>query len=112
MSAWVNKIKNNDIFKAIVSLFGANMFGSIVGVLGSFVQGRFISADELGFFKQFSIITGYLFFLHFGVFHAVERLYPLYMSRGEDEKAKRVVEVANAWILLVCLPLFLYERRG
>mgnify|MGYP003290044048 CR=1 FL=1 len=105
MNALINKIKNNDIFKAVASLFGANMFGSIVGMIGSFVQGRFITADELGFFKQFSIITGYLFFFHFGVFHAVERLYPLYMSRGEEDKARRVVEVANAWILLVCFPI-------
>ena len=105
MKSLIDKIKNNDIFKAIASLFGTNMLGSLVGLLGSFVQGRFITAEELGFFKQFSIITGYLFFLHFGVFHAVERLYPLYMSRGENEKAKRVIEVANAWMLLVCFPI-------
>lgn len=105
MKKLINKLKNNDIFKAIASLFGANMLGSIVGVLGSFLQGRFITADELGFFKQFSIITGYLFFLHFGVFHAVERLYPFYMARGEEDKAKKVVEVGNAWILIVCFPI-------
>ena len=105
MKALIQKLKNNDIFKAVASLFGANMIGSLVGVLGSLIQGRFITADELGFFKQFSIITGYLFFLHFGVFHAVERLYPLYMAKGEEDKARRVVEVANAWILLVCFPI-------
>ncbi len=105
MSSFIEKFKRNDILKAITSLFGANFLASIVGVIGSFLQGRFITADELGFFKQFSIITGYLFFLHFGVFHAVERLYPLYMARGEEEKAKRVVEVANAWILIVCFPI-------
>ena len=105
MKALIQKLKNNDIFKAVVAVSGAGMFASIVGVIGSLVQGRFITAEELGFFKQFSIITGYLFFLHFGVFHAVERLYPLYMAKGEEEKAKRVVEVANAWMLLVCFPI-------
>ncbi len=105
MKSLIQKLKNNDIFKAVVAVSGAGIFGSIVGLLGSLLQGRFITAEELGFFKQFAIITGYIFFLHFGVFHAVERLYPLYMAQGEENKARRVVEVANAWILIVCFPI-------
>lgn len=107
MRALIKKLKSSDVFKAVASLFGANMFASLVGVLGSLLQGRFITAEELGFFKQFSIITGYLFLLHFGVFHAVERLYPFYMAKGEEDKAKHVVEIASAWILIVCFPITL-----
>lgn len=100
-----NRIKGNDILKAVFALFGTNLFASVVGVIGSFVQGRFVTAEELGFFKQFSIITGYAFFLHLGVFHAIERLYPLYMGKGEKDNAKKTVEIGNAWMLIVCIPL-------
>ena len=105
MKALIQKLKSNDIFKAVASLFGANMFASLVGVLGSFLQGRFITAEELGFLKQFSIINSYLFIFQFGIFHAVERLYPWHMAQGEEDKAKRVIQIGNAWILIVCFPV-------
>ena len=101
----VSRIKESDILKAVSALFGANIFASVVGIIGSLVQGRFVTADELGYFKQFGLITGYLFFLHLGVFHAIERLYPLYMGKGEAAKAKKIVEIGNAWMLVVCIPL-------
>ena len=80
MKALIQRLKSNDIFKAVASLFGANMFASLVGIVGSLLQGRFITAEELGFIKQFSIINSYLFIFQFGIFHAVERLYPWHMA--------------------------------
>ena len=97
--------EDKQVLRAIAALFSTNVFGSIVGVIGSIIQGYFVTAEELGFFKQFNVVSGYLFFLHFGVFHAVERLYPLYMGKNEPEKAKAVIEIGNAWILLVCIPI-------
>lgn len=96
------KIKENDVFKAVVAIFSVNLFSSLVGMAGSFVQGYFVTAEELGFFKQFGIVTGYIFFLHLGIFNAVERLYPLYTQQGDIKNARRVVEIGNAWMLMVC----------
>lgn len=104
----LEKLKQNDIVKAVVSMLIAGLFASIVGLVGSFIQGRLITAEELGFFKQFNIITGYLFFLHFGTFHAIERLYPIYMTKGENDKAIKVVETGNAWIVIVCVSVTLF----
>lgn len=101
----LNDKESKDILKAVTALFSVNFFASIVGVAVSLIQGRFVTAAELGFFKQFSIISNYAFFLHFGTFHAVERLYPLYMGKGEEGRAKKVVEVGSAWILIVCYGL-------
>lgn len=101
----VKTTEDRRILRAITALFGTNFLGSIVGIVGSIVQGYFVTPQELGFFKQFSVVGGYLFFLHFGVFHAVERLYPLYMGKNEPEKARAVIEIGNAWMLMVCIPI-------
>lgn len=96
------KYLSNDVAKAVTALFGANLFTAGVGVLGALIQGIFVPADELGFFKQFGIISSYLFFLHLGTFHAIERLYPYYKGKGEEQKAKEIVEHGNSWIISVC----------
>jgi len=93
--------------QAVFALFSSNLFIAIIGVVGAFIQGRFVSPADLGYFRQFGIISGYLFFLHFGIFHAIERSYPYYMGRGEKKKAVRIVEVGNAWMLMVCISLSL-----
>ena len=99
----IQSFLSNDITKAVTALVGANLFTAIVGMAGSFIQGVFVTAEELGFFKQFSIITYYLFFLHFGSFHAIERLYPYYKGKNEGEKAYEVVELGSSWVILICL---------
>ena len=96
------KYLSNDVAKAVTALFGANLFTAGVGVLGALIQGIFVPAEELGFFKQFGIISSYLFFLHLGTFHAIERLYPYYKGKGEEQKAKEIVEHGNSWIISVC----------
>lgn len=101
----VQTASKSDTILAIAALFSTNVWSSIIGVLGAFIQGRFVSPEDLGFFRQFGIISGYLFFLHLGVFHAIERMYPYFLGRGEKDKAVKIVEVGNSWILMVCGPL-------
>lgn len=88
--------------RAVGSLAGSSILATVLGVVGAFVQGWFVSPADLGYFRQFSIVSGYLFMLHLGVFHALERYYPYYIGRGETHKAIAMVEVGRAWILAVC----------
>jgi len=104
MQGLVDKIKKSDSVSAILSLMNSNMLISLIGAITSVIQAKFVTADQLGYFRQFGIITNYLFFLHLGTYQAVERLYPLYMGKGEDEKAKRLVGVAEFWISFVSIP--------
>ena len=97
--------ESKDVFGAVAALFSVNFFASIVGAVISIIQGRFVSAEELGFFNKFTIVSNYAFFLHLGTFHAIERLYPLYMGKGDEVKAKRFVQVGSFWILFICFAL-------
>ena len=99
----IKTLLSSDVAKAVAAMVSVNVLTATVGIVGSLIQGRFVTAEELGFFKQFSIATSYLFFLHLGSFHAVERLYPYYKGKKEDKKAYEVVETASSWVVLICL---------
>ena len=104
MTRITDKIKKSDSAAAILSLMNSNLLVSFVGAAASIIQAKFVTAEQLGYFRQFGIITNYLFFLHLGTYQAVERLYPLYIGKGENEKARRLVGVAEAWIFFVSIP--------
>jgi O-antigen/teichoic acid export membrane protein len=90
-------------FKSITGLAGGNLLGTILGVVGSLVQARFVTPGDLGYFKGFSIYTGYAFFLHMGMFEALQRYYPYYIGRGEKDRAVHTAEICQAWHVTVSL---------
>ena len=104
MKKITDKIRKSDAATAILSLMNSNLIVSFIGAAVSIIQAKFVTAEQLGYFRQFGIITNYLFFLHLGTYQAVERLYPLYVGKGDNAKAKRLVGVAEAWIFLVSVP--------
>lgn len=96
--------KKSILLQSILHMIQSNLIVALVGLLGAFVQARFVSPDELGFFRQFSIITGYLLFFHLGSFQAIERLYPQYIGNGESNKGQAVLNVAKTWIVIIVFP--------
>ncbi len=93
--------------KAVFSYMNSNLIVAVVVALASVLQAKFVTADELGYFRQFGIITNYLFFLHLGTYQGIERLYPLHIGKGNREKAEIYVSTAEAWIALVSVPVSL-----
>ena len=87
--------------KIISGLAGSNMFASVFGIIGAFIQARFISPEELGYFRGFSIATGYVFFLHLGFFTALERFYPYYVGKGEKIRSLAMAEICQSWNIAV-----------
>jgi len=77
------------------------MLSMAIGLVGAIIQARFISPEELGYFRGFSIAAGYALFLHLGFFEVVQRLYPYYIGKGEKDKAIKVVEICQSWNILV-----------
>ena len=79
----------------------ANLLGTSVGLIGSLIQARFISPDELGFLRKFSVFSSYAAFLSLGLFTILQRDYPLLVGQGEIGRARRVAAIVQSWCLLV-----------
>jgi O-antigen/teichoic acid export membrane protein len=78
----------------------ANLVATVLGIVGSLVQARYISPDDLGFVRKYSVISGYAIFLTLGLFTILQREYPVLIGRGEPDKARRVAAIGHSWSLL------------
>jgi O-antigen/teichoic acid export membrane protein len=78
-----------------------NMLAMVLGVFGSLVQARYIGPEAMGVFRTFGIATGYLTFLHLGVFDGLQRAIPIQLGRGDRAKAEQAAAACLSWILLV-----------
>jgi O-antigen/teichoic acid export membrane protein len=87
--------------KTIAGLAGGNLLAMGIGIIGSVVQARFVSPADLGYFRGFSIATGYAFFFHLGFLDALQRSYPFYIGLGERKKALAMAEVCQSWMVAV-----------
>lgn len=87
--------------RTITGLAGGNSLAMIVGIVGGLVQARFVTPEELGFFRSFGIVTGYVFFLQLGLFGVVARFYPYYIGKGQRERGLAIVEICQAWIIMI-----------
>jgi O-antigen/teichoic acid export membrane protein len=80
----------------------ADLIGTALGIFGSLIQARYISPDDLGFVRKYSVVSGYAVFLTLGLFTILQREYPVLVGRGELDKARRVAAIGQSWSLLVC----------
>jgi O-antigen/teichoic acid export membrane protein len=87
--------------RSIGMIASANLTATIIGVIGSFVQARFITPEELGFIRKYSVISGYAIFFSLGLFIILHREYAVLVGRGEKEKADHTVAIVQSWILIV-----------
>jgi O-antigen/teichoic acid export membrane protein len=87
-----------------IAIFASgNTVAMLLGVVGSFVQARYIAPEEMGVFRTFGIVAGYLTFLHLGVFDGLQREIPLQMGRGNQAEAERAASACLAWIVFISL---------
>lgn len=87
--------------QAVGMIASANVIGTALGIVGSLVQAHFISPDDLGFVRKYSVIAGYAIFLNLGLFSILQREYPVLIGRGEPERARRTAAIVQSWCLLV-----------
>ena len=71
----------------------------LLGVVGSLVQARYVAPEEMGVFRTFGIVAGYLTFLHLGVFDGLQREVPIQLGRGDRVRAERAASASLTWIL-------------
>jgi O-antigen/teichoic acid export membrane protein len=102
IKAYFSYHRNSNI-GIIAGLAGSNLLGMAIGIIGTLVQSRYVSPEDLGYFRSFTIATGYAFVLNLGIFGAIQRLYPYYIGKGDKPKAIAVVEIAQSWNVLVTI---------
>ena len=98
-----SKIISSPTIRVISGLAGGNIAVTVLGVLGSIIQARFVSPEDLGYFRGFSIVTGYAFFLHLGLWDALQRLYPYYIGKGQRDRAIGVAEICQFWNIMISI---------
>lgn len=87
-----------------VAVFASgNMVAMLLGVVGSLVQARYIAPEDMGIFRTFGIVAGYLTFLHLGVFDGLQREIPLQLGSGNQAKAEQAASACLAWIRLISI---------
>lgn len=95
--------ENKRIITSAVALISANFLSTFIGFIVTLVQGRYVSAELLGYYKQFTILSGYLFFFQLGTYQALQRLIPLYYGDDNEKKAYDYTAVAYAWNMFVTI---------
>lgn len=97
--SWISK--RSVLIKAIGAVASTNLLGTIIGIIGTLVQAHFISPEELGFLRKYSVISGYAIFLNLGLFTILRREYPVLIGEGEKKRAQQATAIVQSWTLLV-----------
>jgi O-antigen/teichoic acid export membrane protein len=87
---------------SISSLTGSGMIAIALRFIGGIIQGRFVGPEILGYYTKFTILPGYIFFLHLGIFTSVARQYPYYIGKGERATALSYAANALGWTYILC----------
>lgn len=86
-----------------------NSAAMLLGVVGSIIQARYVEPEDMGVFRTFGIVAGYLTFLHLGVFDGLQREIPIQLGRENRAEAERAAAACLTWILsvtLICVLIF------
>ncbi|MFZ5570357.1 MAG: hypothetical protein ACOZF0_08130 [Thermodesulfobacteriota bacterium] len=87
---------------SISSLAASGLISVGVRFIGGIIQGRFVGPETLGYYTKFTILPGYMFFLHLGVFTSLARQYPYYIGKGERDTALQHAANALRWTQFLC----------
>jgi len=101
----VERTASSATLKVVSALAGGNLLATVIAIIGSLVQARFVSPSDLGYLRSFSIITGYTVFLNLGLFESLHRLYPYYIGKGQRSLALTHAEIGQAWNVAMSLVL-------
>jgi len=98
---YINSLISSRVFVSVSSLASGNIISSILAFVGGIVQAQYISPNDLGFIRKFSVISGYVVFFQLGLVDILQRDYPYLMGRGEEDKAKHIVSVCQYWSIAI-----------
>ncbi len=99
----IRRLLSSPTVGVVSRVSGGNVMAAAIGIVGTLVQARFVGPDDLGYLRQFGIVTSYAFFLHLGLWHALQRRYPLHIGQGRRDQALAVAEICQSWNVSVAL---------
>ena len=94
-------IRQSRTARTIAVFATGNTVAMVLGMAGSLVQARYVAPAEMGVFRTFGIVAGYLTFLHMGVFDGLQREIPMQLGRGNKVLAERLRRRVWRWIVFV-----------
>ena len=97
LKTYARRLYSSPTLRTVSAVSGGNLLATAIALVGTLVQSRFVGPDDLGYFRQFGIVTAYAFFLQFGISSALQRLYPLHKGQGQHDKALAVAEICQSW---------------
>lgn len=86
---------------SIFSLAASGLFSTALRFAGGIIQGRFIGPETLGYYTKFTILPGYIFFLHLGVFTSFARQYPYFIGKKDRDTALLYAGNALGWTFVL-----------
>lgn len=89
------------LFISIFALAASGLFSTAIRFVGGIIQGRFIGPETLGYYTKFTILPGYIFFLHLGVFTSFARQYPYFIGKKDKETALLYAGNALGWTFVL-----------
>lgn len=102
LRAFAARLYRSPTVWVVAGLAGSNLIATLVHAVGALVQANFVRPDDLGYFRGFTIATGYLYFLQLGTLEALQRRYPILVGRDQRAAALAAAEVTRAWSLTLC----------
>ena len=103
MTLSLSAIYRSKTARTVTVFASGNMVAMLLGMVGSLVQARYIGPEDMGVFRTFGIVAGYLTFLHLGVFDGLHREIPIQLGCGNHKKAEQAAASCLAWITFISL---------
>jgi O-antigen/teichoic acid export membrane protein len=103
IKAHIQRLLSAPTVRVVSRVSGGNLAAMGIAIIGTLVQSRYVGPDDLGYLRQFGIVTSYAFFLHLGLWHALQRRYPLYIGQGRRDEALAVAEICQSWNVSVAV---------
>jgi O-antigen/teichoic acid export membrane protein len=97
----LSALRQSKTVRTIAVFATGNMVAMLLGVVGSLVQARYVAPEDMGIFRTFGILIGYLTFLHLGVFDGLQREIPLQLGRENRPKAEQAASACLSWITVI-----------
>jgi O-antigen/teichoic acid export membrane protein len=101
MTALLQRSLRSPTVRTVSGLAGSNLLALGVAAVGTLVQARYVGPADLGYFRTFSIATGYALLLQLGLDDALQRRFPYHMGQGRRDQALAVAEVCQAWNIII-----------
>ena len=87
--------------RSVAVLLSSNIASSVLSAIGGLLVARFLSPEETGSFRAYTIPLTYLYFLHLGTWDGLWRQIPYYTGKEMPEQVDRLASAAGAFNLLM-----------